>query len=145
MTEEEAFIEAILESPNDVTHRLVYADWLDERSDPRAEYLRLQVALEASDVIDGNQQDRFWGLQSQLDRDWIALMNRGRSRKQKGPGKKPREGRKQRQSMEARVTVFVRKYGSRRGNDRDYDRKVEEQVKRMNPEDLDRLLRGEDD
>jgi uncharacterized protein (TIGR02996 family) len=34
MTHGEAFIEAIAESPNDDTPRLVYADWLDEHGQP---------------------------------------------------------------------------------------------------------------
>jgi uncharacterized protein (TIGR02996 family) len=46
MTEEEIpFIRAILHSPRDYLLRLVYADWLEERGDPRAEYLRLWIAF----------------------------------------------------------------------------------------------------
>ena len=47
------------------------------------------------------------------------------------------------------VASFVQQY-ARRGrsnadpNDRTYDRKVEKLVKRMKPEDLDRLLRGDE-
>lgn len=36
-----AFVERILSDPRDVTHRLVFADWLDDRSDPRAPLLRV--------------------------------------------------------------------------------------------------------
>ena len=43
MSEEAAFLSAISAAPEDDTARLVYADWLEERSDPRAEYLRLEV------------------------------------------------------------------------------------------------------
>jgi uncharacterized protein (TIGR02996 family) len=39
MTEDEAFIRAVVDRPGDDTARLVYADWLDERSDPRGAYL----------------------------------------------------------------------------------------------------------
>jgi uncharacterized protein (TIGR02996 family) len=42
MTEEGAFIRAILAAPDDAALRLVYADWLEERGDPRGEYLRCQ-------------------------------------------------------------------------------------------------------
>jgi uncharacterized protein (TIGR02996 family) len=36
----------ILEEPDDDTHRLVYADWLDEHGDPdRAEFIRVQCEL----------------------------------------------------------------------------------------------------
>jgi uncharacterized protein (TIGR02996 family) len=41
--EERALLLAIAASPTDKTTKLVYADWLDERSDPRAEYVRSLV------------------------------------------------------------------------------------------------------
>jgi uncharacterized protein (TIGR02996 family) len=40
-----AFLEAIRANPDDTGLRLVYADWLDERDDPRAEYLRVAAEL----------------------------------------------------------------------------------------------------
>jgi len=41
---EEGFVRAILADPDDDTHRLVYADWLEENGQPeRAEFIRLQV------------------------------------------------------------------------------------------------------
>lgn len=43
--DEEAFLGAISAAPDDGTVRLVYADWLEERNDPRAEFVRLQVRL----------------------------------------------------------------------------------------------------
>ncbi len=42
MNEDEAFIRAILDTPGDDTARLVYADWLDDRADPRGPYLRAE-------------------------------------------------------------------------------------------------------
>jgi uncharacterized protein (TIGR02996 family) len=43
---DEAFLRAICEEPDDDTHRLVYADWLDEHGQPeRAEFIRVQCAL----------------------------------------------------------------------------------------------------
>ncbi len=54
--------------------------------------------------------------------------------------------------LEARIGVFLGEYGrpSRRRNggdpnDRGYDRELEQQIKRMDPVELDRLIRGEDD
>ena len=47
MTPEEAFVQAITGSPDDDTSRLVYADWLEERGDPRGEFLRLECRLRA--------------------------------------------------------------------------------------------------
>jgi uncharacterized protein (TIGR02996 family) len=43
--DEEYFLRAISASPDDNLVRLVYADWLDERDDPRGELVRLQVHL----------------------------------------------------------------------------------------------------
>lgn len=45
MMTEVAFLNALQSAPTDALHRLAYADWLEERGDPRAEYLRLQVEL----------------------------------------------------------------------------------------------------
>jgi uncharacterized protein (TIGR02996 family) len=42
----DAFLQAILDEPEDDTPRLVYADWLDDNGDPaRAEFIRLQCRL----------------------------------------------------------------------------------------------------
>jgi uncharacterized protein (TIGR02996 family) len=45
MTQDEAFLQAIIESPDDEGLRLVYADWLEERGDPRGEFIRVQCRL----------------------------------------------------------------------------------------------------
>src|ERR1700754_5023358 len=44
-SDDEAFLRAISAAPDDDAPRLVYADWLDERGDTRAEFIRLQVRL----------------------------------------------------------------------------------------------------
>ena len=44
MNEEAGFIAALAAEPGDRTTLLVFADWLDERGDPRAEGLRLLTA-----------------------------------------------------------------------------------------------------
>jgi uncharacterized protein (TIGR02996 family) len=41
-TEEDAFLRTILEHPDDDMARLVFADWLEERGDPRGPFIRLQ-------------------------------------------------------------------------------------------------------
>jgi uncharacterized protein (TIGR02996 family) len=46
MTHDEAFLQAILDEPDDDTPRLIYADWLEERGDPRGEFIRLQCLIE---------------------------------------------------------------------------------------------------
>jgi uncharacterized protein (TIGR02996 family) len=45
MNDNDAFLRAIREDPNDPARRLVYADWLEEHGDPKAEYLRLSCRL----------------------------------------------------------------------------------------------------
>jgi uncharacterized protein (TIGR02996 family) len=46
MTERDAFMDAIRESPDDDTPRLMFADWLDERGEcERAEFIRVQCEL----------------------------------------------------------------------------------------------------
>src|SRR5690242_9635328 len=45
MTHDDAFLRAILEDSENDTPRLVYADWLEERGDPRGEFIRVQCRL----------------------------------------------------------------------------------------------------
>jgi uncharacterized protein (TIGR02996 family) len=42
---EDAFLRAISAAPDDADPVLVYADWLDERGDPRGEFVPVQVRL----------------------------------------------------------------------------------------------------
>ena len=63
----------------------------------------------------------------------------------------PRKRRQKRRSVsEPELAEFIRQYGRkapRRGepNDRGYSREVEEKIKRMAAEELDRLLNGNED
>jgi carbon storage regulator CsrA len=43
--EEVAFLQAVLESPDDEGIRLIFADWLQDREDPRGEFIRTQCLL----------------------------------------------------------------------------------------------------
>jgi len=45
MSDHAEFLGEILANPDDVTARLVYADWLEERGDPRSEFIRVQCRL----------------------------------------------------------------------------------------------------
>jgi uncharacterized protein (TIGR02996 family) len=45
VTQDEAFLQSIREDPDDDGLRLIYADWLEERGDPRGEFIRVQVEL----------------------------------------------------------------------------------------------------
>jgi len=52
MTLEATFLKQIESEPEIALHRLIYADWLEERGDPRAELLRIQEQLRSLDVPD---------------------------------------------------------------------------------------------
>lgn len=45
MTTAHDLFNAILQNPEDMTLRLIYADWCDERGDPRGEFIRVQCEL----------------------------------------------------------------------------------------------------
>ncbi len=45
MNLERELFEAILQNPDDIAPRLVYADWCDEQGDPRGEFIRIQCEL----------------------------------------------------------------------------------------------------
>lgn len=50
MDEQEFFIQTIFANPSDNDSRLIFADWLEERNDPRAEFLRVDAALRNPDL-----------------------------------------------------------------------------------------------
>ena len=52
MTLEDAFLQAILETPDDDLPRLAYADWFEERGDPRGEFIHVQCRLDRMDAED---------------------------------------------------------------------------------------------
>jgi uncharacterized protein (TIGR02996 family) len=71
MGEDEAFIRAIVDGPGDDLPRLVYADWLDDRGDPRGPYLQAErEAVETGDVA------RLRELAAGLDPVWVARVSR---------------------------------------------------------------------
>jgi uncharacterized protein (TIGR02996 family) len=67
MNEDAEFVRAIRDKPDDVTLRLVYADWLDERNDPRGEYIRLKRRLAEITA-------RLTQLGEQIDPTWLAAV-----------------------------------------------------------------------
>src|SRR5262245_34046347 len=56
-------LQAILEDPDDNSVRLIYADYLEERGDSRAEFIRVQVQLSLKE----NRDDAWQHLQSRQD------------------------------------------------------------------------------
>ena len=67
MSDEAAFLKAIQDNPKDDTVRLVYADWLDEHGDPRAEFIRLRQELARITA-------RINELAGQCDPSWLAAV-----------------------------------------------------------------------
>ena len=57
MSHGDAFLQAILAEPDDDAPRLIYADWLEERGDPRGAFIRLQCALERFGPFDPARPD----------------------------------------------------------------------------------------
>ncbi len=72
MSEDETFIRAIVDNRGDETSRLVYADWLDDRDDPRGPYLR----AEAEWVRSRKKEKALRALAAKLDPVWVARVSR---------------------------------------------------------------------
>lgn len=68
MTDERALLTAILQQPDDDGRKLAYADWLEERGDPRGEYLRLMMQVRQERVITPEQRQRHKDLSEELAR-----------------------------------------------------------------------------
>lgn len=70
MTDDEAFVRRIVDSPGDDLPRLVYADWLDERGDPRGAYLRAErEACHTGDTA------AMRNLAAEIDPVWVARVS----------------------------------------------------------------------
>ncbi|MFO0824699.1 MAG: TIGR02996 domain-containing protein [Gemmataceae bacterium] len=83
--EDKAFIRTILNNPAELTGWLAYADWLDERDDIRAEFVRLQLQLLNPDgtkpevafpLEEMRVHERLEELRSLLDPNWLAVFER---------------------------------------------------------------------
>jgi uncharacterized protein (TIGR02996 family) len=70
-----AFLAAIIADPDDDSPRLVYADWLEERGDPRGAFIRLQCALERASADDPRRpalEDEADDLLADHEAEWTA-------------------------------------------------------------------------
>lgn len=88
MDEEADFLGELQSHPNDDATRLLYAEWLDGRGDPRGRFLRLEVALaelSRQDPYGTNPQlaagraraeTELRALEAGLDRQWLASVAR---------------------------------------------------------------------
>src|SRR5262245_35830763 len=75
MARPDAFLRAIADHPDDDGPRLVYADWLDERGDPRGEFIRTQCEAERLPEFDDRRADleaRADDLLAAHEADWLG-------------------------------------------------------------------------
>lgn len=79
MNQDEAFLADIIAHPDDNNLRLIYADWLEERGDPRAAFLRTEAELLAPGNTRLNElrlRARLRQMRAKLDPAWLAAMDR---------------------------------------------------------------------
>jgi uncharacterized protein (TIGR02996 family) len=79
VSEDEAFVARLSARPDDETARLVYADWLDERDDPRGAYLRAEAAWIALQPQDEQYRPLYRELSRRaaaLDPAWLVSASR---------------------------------------------------------------------
>lgn len=75
MPTEEAFLARLADHPDDDTTRLIYADWLEDRGDPRAAYLRAEVDLARMEPGTPEYHEgelRLVAAREGLSADWVA-------------------------------------------------------------------------
>jgi uncharacterized protein (TIGR02996 family) len=87
--DDKGFIRSILDDPDELTTWLIYADWLDEQNDPRAEFLRLSVTLKqlaASKRARRRIEKRLTELRMTLDPNWVLVFDTSRLANCRGSG-----------------------------------------------------------
>jgi uncharacterized protein (TIGR02996 family) len=75
VTEEQAFLSAIMANLDDRTAKLVYADWLADRDDSRAEILRLMVKVAAQEDGWIVARERLIELEKTAPVRWLAQLD----------------------------------------------------------------------
>lgn len=78
-SEDRAFVRNILNNPADLTGWLVYADWLDEHGDSRAEFIRLELKKDDPDLTRADREhlmERLEELREQIEPEWVAVFDR---------------------------------------------------------------------
>lgn len=79
--EEMSFLRTILDVPEDRNILLVYADWLDDRCDSRAEFVRLladRSGLPVGDPAYAEIESRLAQLRAELDPKWVMVFDPAR-------------------------------------------------------------------
>src|SRR4029078_1438463 len=77
MHHQAAFLDAIIPEPDDDAPRLIYADWLEERGDPRAEFIRAQcelVKLSLDDPLRVGLETRERQLLKEYEKEWVGVL-----------------------------------------------------------------------
>src|SRR5262245_58130851 len=72
MDKDKAFARAILDAPQDIGRRLVFADWLDAHGDPRGEYIRAVAERRRGDPASMNRLDE---LRKAIAPGWLPLLD----------------------------------------------------------------------
>jgi uncharacterized protein (TIGR02996 family) len=77
-SQERALLEEIVEHPDDDMPRLIYADWLEDRGSPRAEFIRLQCELEqvSDDALQKQLRLQERKLLALYEKEWTEGVNR---------------------------------------------------------------------
>src|SRR4051812_45469501 len=75
-SDEERFLRQLLDSPSDDAPRLVYADWLEDQGDPRAAYLRAELAWAGKRGGRKRPEAAARRLAAGLDAVWVARVSR---------------------------------------------------------------------
>src|SRR5689334_19888781 len=80
MATEQSFLDAIKSQPEDRAVPLVYADWLEERGDPRGELIRVEEEMRSLPIY----SDRYWelkprrnALQAGCEAKWLQQLRYG--------------------------------------------------------------------
>src|SRR5215469_7814369 len=109
MTEEWAFLKAILERPDDDARKLVYADWLEDQGDPRSEYLRLMMKVRQERIVTPGLQKRHNELSTELAKlraqerqEWEAALA------DRGPPRENRERQRRVNELERQLAALSR-------------------------------------
>jgi uncharacterized protein (TIGR02996 family) len=79
MREDDPFLQAILADPGNDAPRLIYADWLEERGDPRGEFIRVQCALARLGGDDERRlplEEREWELLDAYGETWVHSLRK---------------------------------------------------------------------
>lgn len=77
-SDDESFIRTLVDSPADNAPRLVYADWLDERGDPRGNFIHaeLQWYNQAASTNATSVRQHLQSLADRLNPTWVARLSR---------------------------------------------------------------------